>query len=233
MEGKPNFKVILFGLIVGILLITVVVVAGYSYSQKLVGTNKVALPAGQNYLGDNAPDFNNLETPPTAPQRFTAAPDVAWKEFSGKNHPYSFNYPETLTLGVFPNDPTDSVAIVWGNIPAQSNILLNLESISERTPQYVGNLEEYVNNWWKLFPGLKGVKTVTKFTNTNGLVGYRAIFINSADQTPNVDVFFQVPNNQNIAIRLANGILDPVIFDRLVDSVKYTTLSPSSTSGNP
>ena len=232
MEDKPDFKKILLGLIAGTVLIGIVVIAGYTYSQKLIGRNKVTLPAGQNYLGENVPNFSG-ETPPTAPQRFTAPADVAWKEFKGTKFPYSFNYPETLNLGVFPNDPSDAVAIVWGNIPPESNILLDVESVGEKAPQYIGNVEEYVKNWWKSFPGLKGVKSITKFTNANGLVGYRAIYINVADQTPNVDIFFQIPQNRNIVIRLANGSLDPVIFDRIVDSLRYTTESPSPTPKHP
>lgn len=220
---------IVIGLLVGTILVGIIIYVGYSYSQKIMNGNKVALPAGQNYLGENAPNYNG-ETPPTAPQRFTAATDVAWTEFKGTLYPYSFKYPETLTLGVFPNDPSDGVAIVWGNIPPQSNILLNVE---KDKLQSNNTLEEYVNNWWKSYSGLKGVKSVTKFTNTSGLVGYRAIYINSADQTPNVDIFLQVPQDNTTVIRLANGILDSTIFDRIVDSVKYTSGTSKVTPSNP
>ena len=69
---------------------------------------------------------------------------------------------------------------------------------------------------------VEGVDKIDAFQNVNNLKGYRAIFINDVDQTPNVDIFFEVPGNNDLVIHLANGNLDPSIFDRIVDSVKWT-----------
>ncbi|MDP3888551.1 MAG: hypothetical protein Q8Q24_00760 [bacterium] len=225
MSEQPNFQKLAIGLFVGAAILGGVVYGGLKITKK-VG-NKIALPAGPNYLGDKAPDLNNLQNPPTAPQRFTAASDVAWKQLKGKVYRYTLSYPESLPLGVFPNDQADAVAIVWGNIPAQANILLNVEKISDRNPKYAGKTEEFVRNWWTAFSGLKGVKSVDKFTTASGLTGYKASYINAAGQTPNVDVFIQIPDDQNSLIHMANGILDPTIFDRMVDTLKYTASSPS------
>jgi len=208
-------KKMVVGLVLGVAVLAMIVFAGYKYSQRYGG--KITLPGGKTYVGEKSETVN----PPTAPQLFTAGPEVPWVKYQGKIYKYSFSYPETLQLGAFPNDPSDSVAIQWGNIPPERNLLLNVETVSRRDPAYVGKTEDFARNWHRFFSGLKGVKSVKKLTNTSGLVGYKAIYINSLDQTPNVDVFFEVPGDPNHIIHIANGVLDPVIFDRLIDSVSY------------
>lgn len=232
MEQKPDFKKIFLGIILGTAGLAAVIYGGYYYSQKK--GFKLTLPTGGGYTGQQSPAVDN---PPTAPVRFTAPPDTNWLTYIGRTYNYSFAFPETLTLQGF-IDPPDAVGIIWGNLDPKLNLLLDIQSIKALTPQYVGKTEQFVNDWWKFYSGLKGVKSVTKFTNTNGLNGYKAIFIDKSDQSPNVDIFLEIPKNPNLIIHLANGILDPTIFDRIVDSLKYTppkpTTPPSPTpTGNP
>lgn len=217
-QEEVDFKKIGAGVVVGLILLGAITYVGYSISQKRAG--KTLMPAGKTYLGQENPSNVN---PPTAPQRFTAGANVTWKEFKGKS--YTFSYPETLQLAVFPNDPADSVAVVWGNIPAELNILLNIEKIADRDPKYIGKVEELARNWWKFFSGLKGLKSIEKFNSTTGLTGYRVIYINSVGQSPNVDIFFEIPDNTKVA-HIANGVLDPEVFNRIVDSFKY--VAPAS-----
>jgi len=226
MEEGPKPTKLIGGMVVGILVLGGVIYGGYVYSQKYGA--KMTLPSGQTYVGENK-GGQAQDNPPTAPTRFTADASVAWKELKGKIYGYSFSYPETLNLGVFNNDLTDAVAIQWGNIPAQNNILLNIESIEGRSIEYVGKQEEFVRNWWRYFSGLSGVKSVEKFTNTGGLKGYRAYYINKAGQSPNTDIFFEIPGDNKRMIHIANGVLEPALFDRLIDSVKYTAPKPTST----
>lgn len=221
MEEKPEMRKIILGLTLGVIILGMVVYAGYLYAKKY-GT-KITLPGGQTYLGQEAPESTDLANPPTAPLRFTAEPEVPWTELKGKTYPYTFEYPETLSLGVFPNDPNDSVAIIWGNIPPERNIFLNIENVSSRNPAYVGNLESFARNWWQFFSGLSGLRSIESFTSAYGLTGYRAVYTNTVGQSPNIDVFFAIPNNSNKVIHLANGILDPAIFERIVASLRYQT----------
>jgi len=214
---------IALGLGLGNIILALVVYAGYLYSQRYGAAT--SLPLGRNYLGGEAIEqslnFGQSAIPPTAPLIFTAGPEVPWKEYKGKIHPYSFQYPETLKLGSFPDDPSDAVAIILGNIPPQNNILLNVESIFDRDLQYTGKVEEFARNWWRFFSGLTGLRSIEKFTNSRGLIGYRAIYINTAGQSPTVDIFFEIPGDPNKTIRIANGILDLTVFNRIVDSVGY------------
>jgi len=218
-ENNFNIKKVFIGIIIGTLVIGGIIYAGSVISKKNGG--KLTLPTGPAYTGEEA-----QETPPTAPLRFTTSADTKWSTISSKY--YSFSAPENLGLGKF-TDPPESFGIIWGNIDPRNNILADLQSINDRAPQYLGNPEEYVKNWWKFFPGLKGLLSINKITTTNGLSGYRAIYVNTSGQAPNIDVFLSIPNNR--MIHLANGILDPTIFDKIVDSVKY--VGPSAPTATP
>ena len=118
-------------------------------------------------------------------------------------------------------------------------MLLNIEEVKKNTPQYVGKPKDYVQNWWKFFSGLAGVKSVDRFVNANGVVGYKAAYLTARNEVPNTNIFFEVPQDKTIMIHLANGVLDPEIFNRIVDSFKYNptptvTATPStSPTTNP
>lgn len=226
-ETQPDFgKIILFTLL-GLLILGGVTLAGIRFSKKEKG--QLTLPQG-TYLGPSPGAAAPTGQPPTAPLTFTTDPGTAWVSFKGKILPYTFSHPKTLPLSTFPNDESDSVGIVWGNIAPEKNILLNLELIEKRDPVFIKRpKEEYVRNWHKYFSGLKDIASLTTFENSNGLKGYRARFVNTANQTPNVDVFFEVPQRDDLMIHLANGVLDPTIFDRIVDSLNI--LPPSPTPG--
>lgn len=194
----------------------------YRYSQSR--SRNIILPGGTTYLGETPTPIPITSPTPTTPAIFTAASDVAWKTRSGKIYPYSFSYPSTLNLVIFPDDLTDSVAIEWKNIPPQLNILANIELIEDRDKTYVKKPKiEYAKNWYKFFPGLTGVGKVQKFTNVNGLKGYKVWFVNKTGSSPNLDVFFEIPGKPNLMIHMANGIIDSPIFDRMIDSLKWNT----------
>ncbi len=221
---QPNFTKLAIATFVGVVILGAAVYAAYRYSQKQAGN--IVLPGGVTYLGASP---SPGKQPPTAPLRFTADATVSWTTQSGRIYPYSFSYPSTLTLVVFPDDPTDSIAIAWGNVIPQQNLLFNMEIIDKRDESYVNKPKiEYVKNWYKFFSGLKGVASVEPFTNAHGLKGYRASYINYADATPNVDIFFEIPGQKNLMLHAANGIVDPAIFDRIIDSVKWTPVSPTT-----
>jgi len=140
-------------------------------------------------------------------------------------YPYTFTYPSTLTLVVFPNDITDSVGISWNNNSPQANILFRVSDINKVEPamvKYIGKSKEYAQNWWTQYSGgLKGVKSLVEFTNSKGMKGYRVRFLNHSDQAPNEDIFFEVPNRPDLMIRFGNGILDQAVFDRIIDTFSW------------
>ncbi len=205
-------------LVLAVLLIIVIV---YTLIKLIQG--KSVIPSSTN----PTPTAGPVQTQQI--RRFTAPDDIAWKTTSGKIYPFSFSYPENMILNIFIGDVTDSVAVVWDNIPVQQNILFNIEFVDKRDPEAVDKPKiEFVKNWYKNFSGLIGLERIEKFTNTGGLVGYKAIYINTAGQTPNTDVFFELPNRPTLMLHVANGIIDPKIFDRIVDSVRWTPETPAT-----
>jgi len=210
-----------------VVIIAVIALAGIALiTYQLLLKEKPPEEPGSTYLGPS-----NEQKTPTAPLRFTISPTTKWKDYRGKIYPYTFAYPDTLSLVVFTNDPTDSVAISWGNIPAQLNVLIHVDDVSKNQTmqQYLGKPREYVNNWWRQYSGLQGVASVSEFTNANGLRGYRAKYLNNAGETPNDNVFFAVSNRQNLMVMFANGVLDPSVFDRILDSFDWKETAPTAT----
>lgn len=218
-EGQDLNKLII-GSIVAIVLIGGAITVAYVHSQQ--ARSDIVLPGGITYLGPtSAASPSNITSTPT-PEKFTVKADTEWNVHTGLSYPYSFSYPATLKLVVFPKDPNDSVAFDWNGIPVEQNILLNIEKIDARFPQLVNKPKsEYVAAWYKSFPGLKNLGKMEEFTNSKGLKGYKAWYTNTQGETPNVDIFLEVPNSPNLLIHLANGRLEESVFIRIVDSVQW------------
>jgi len=204
-------------------------------SYHLSNTNKgtIAIPAGKTYLGPTEvlPSWTSFSQPTTSPipereesTLFTVDEKTPWNIWKGKHFPYQFSYPETLQLTGFPNDPSDSAGISGSGKKPSENILMSVIELSKNKafePYVKKPKKEFVENWWKQFSGLSGVSTITEFTNKKGLKGYKTRFINAQGQTPNLDIFFEVPGKPELIIRIANGILDETVFDTIVESVSW------------
>mgnify|MGYP001572977386 CR=1 FL=1 len=173
-------------------------------------TSTIILPAGGTYLG------------PT--DTTTPAPTEAFVTIRGRIYPYFFQAPTSLKLVTFPKDTYDIYAIAFDNQPPENNVLIGVDDLrkSDALKKYISvSKRKYVENWWKQFGGLKGVASIVEFTNSNGLKGYRAKFLNSANQSPNEDIFFEVKEPWFV-IHLASGVLERSVFESLVNSVGWT-----------
>jgi hypothetical protein len=193
--------------VIGIVLVII------QYQHAATRTGTIIIPAGNTYLGPSN----------TSPPQPTVS-DAAWHTVQGHIYPYTLSVPGTITLTTFPNDPYDMYA-VSGNDPS-SNVLIGLDNLEKNTSrnQYIKQQKTvYINQWWKQFGGLTGVKSIEPFTNRNGLKGYNVKFLNSAGQSPNLDVFFEIPDHPEYVIHLSNGTLDPAVFTKIVDSVGWET----------
>lgn len=226
-DEQPNITKIVVAAVIGIIILGAISYAGYSYSRKKAG---VTLPGGKTYLGP---------TPTAVAQQkqydvFTVDPNTPWENHYGKLFPFAFSYPTTLPLVVYTGDPADTVSISWNNIPPQNNVLIDVQQVSRFDAKYI-NLpkEQYVKDWWKQFSGLKGLKSLTPFTNAQGLKGYRARYMDYSDQAPIDNVFFEVPNNPKLIIHLANGILDAPIYERVIHSVAWGVVTPTPAAATP
>lgn len=171
------------------------------------------------------PESKSQPAPTTAPAPnvFQAKAGEATKTVNGKVYPFSFSYPESLQLVAFIDDPIDAIAINWNDVPPQQNILANIELLDKKERYYVGRQRAYVEDYWKVFSGLTGIQgTIEEFTNAQGLKAYRVRYSDTNGQAPVQHVFFEVAGNNTVMIHLANGILEPKLFNAMVDSVTYT-----------
>lgn len=172
------------------------VILAYLYSRPREGS--IVLPGGITYLGPSP-----TQTP--------------WATQTGKKFSYSFLYPSSLSLGVFPDDPFDAVTIFWQDTNPQENLLLRVETIPEpKQPK-----KDYVFSWWKQY-NWKGVAGISEFTNGKGLKGYRAKYIDASGKSPYDQVFLEVPGRPELLIWLSGKMVGPAVFDKIVESVSWS-----------
>lgn len=177
-------------------------------------TSTIVLPAGGTYLGPSPTPSPNLQGETLEPQ-FSKS---GFATIKGRKYPYSFEIPKSVKL-VSLGGAFDIYALSINDQPPDQNVLIGVDDLNRTADlkKYIkGSKRTYVENWWKQFSVLKGVTSITEFTNSKGLKGYKAKYINGSD----VDIFFEVPDNRYV-IHLANGPLDKKVFDAIVDSVAW------------
>lgn len=224
IELGQSIKVAAIAGVVGIVLIGFIFIQ-YSMVKNRQGT--IVLPAGDTYLGPTPTPVPQEQSQPASAQqeqKFTAPENDDWVTVRGNVYDYSFRAPSALTLVTFDDDPYDIYAIDWNNLNPSSNVLIGVDNLKndENKVQYVDQPKRtYVDNWWRQFGALKGVSSVVPFVNSQGLQGYRAKYFNQQNQTPFLDVFFEVPGRPELVIHLANGVLSDDVFERIIDSITW------------
>jgi len=218
MDETPHPNVILPAIVVSLLLFAGVF---WAYQSAKNSTSHIVLPGGITYVGPTpttgTPDSRKQETEGKIP----IPPDTKLVERKGVLFPYSFFYPETLSLGVFPNDPYDGITVFYPGTDANTNIFFRVENLTKLGKRaYIGKPMEYANTWWKDY-AWKGVSKVTTFTNKNGLTGYRASYVNDKGETPYDHVFFEVPKRNDLIIWISGKLFAPAVFNQLIDTVKW------------
>jgi hypothetical protein len=239
-ESTPNIKntgMIAAGVSVGLILL---IILQHNLAFQKQGT--IVLPAGGTYLGPTntptpMPQAVAVTSTPTAKStpkagsesyttsdgKFAVGKDAVWVTVKGNKYPYSFSAPKTLSLVPLSQDQYDIYAIAFNNQPPDNNVLVGVDDLrrTEALKKYITiSKRTYVEEWWKQFGGLKGVASIVEFTNSKGTKGYRAKYINSANQTPNEDVFFETPE-PHFVIHIASGVLDAAVFDQMIDSIAW------------
>lgn len=208
---------IALGVSIGLVLL---VILQHNLAFQKSGT--IILPAGGTYLGPtDSPAPTPIEiaavisttTTPVAEKKGT------WVTVKGNKYPYSFEAPSSLKLVPLSKDQYDIYAISINNQPPDSNVLIGVDDLrrTDALKKYIPiSKRTYVEEWWKQYGGLKGIKTIMEFENSKGTKGYRAKYIGS----PTDDVFFEV-GEPHFVIHMAGGVLDPAVFDAIIDSVSW------------
>ena len=228
MEDSSQSRIILPAMIVSALLFIGVFIAFQSSKSR---PSTIVLPGGNTYLGPSPAPFIAVNTATTLSGKIPIPEQTHWVTKNGTIFPYSFSYPEMLSLGVFPDDPYDAITVFYPGTDTNANIFFRVEDLTKlNKEQYIGKPLEYAGAWWKEYRW-KGVASVSEFTNRNGLKGYRAKYLNDQGQTPYDHIFFEVPaspnasqggpGTPNLIIWLSGNIFTPEVFDDIVDSVAW------------
>lgn len=202
---------------IAFLVLTGIVLLAYQYSRPRPGT--IVLPGGITYLGPSPTAQETRDRRQETSWKIPVPEDSVWATQTGKKYPYSFLYPSSLSLGVFPNDPFDAVTIFWKDTNPQENLLLRVETIKDKKKPK----KDYVLDWWKDYTW-KGVADISEFTNSKGLKGYRAKYLDASGTSPFDHVFFEVPDRPELVLWLSGKMLEQGVFDKIVDSVAWTPL---------
>lgn len=218
MERSSEKQVIIPAAIISAVLFIGVFFSYVSARQK---TGTVVLPGGITYLGPTPTATPTSGDTSGTEGKIQIPAGTTWKERTGATFPYAFMYPETLALGVFPNDPYDAITVFHQGTDANANIFFRIENLTTlKKEQYIGNPMEYASTWWQDY-AWEGAENVRAFTNSSGLKGYRATYRNSQGKTPYDHVFFEVPGKPHLIIWMSGRLFEPLVFDRMVDSVSW------------
>lgn len=186
---------------IGILVVFLVLVFGM---YKWVGGKKggVVFPAGLNYTGGETANQQPATKPTLDFAKMMAS--AQWKSVESAKKQYKFDYPEGLNPLVFPGDANDSVTFDIADIPVQLNLMATAENISYYDSKLVGRQEEFVNEYWKYFSGLQGVKSVEKFQNEKGLTGFKAVYVTKGGTDTKTNYFFIIPGQNDRVLHVTN-----------------------------
>jgi len=183
----------------------------------------VVFPAGVNYISPDKTITAGIDKPSPLYDYTKLAESIDWATYKGKIYAYNFEYPKVLTPLTFPNDSADSVTFKVSNTPPELNLMFLVETISSRDSSLVGKPEQFVNNYWKFYSGLKSVQTVTSFKNEKGLEGFKANYLAKSGVVTNDNYFFIIPGDSDHLLHIANifGAEGDALFNRIVNGLSY------------
>lgn len=226
-DGAENKT--LLTLSVGALVVFLLLVGGIYYWVSKKNGGQVVFPAGINYLAPQTSNPSAQNAPAYDYAKMAASAD--WLTFKGKTYNFSFQYPKGLNPLTFPNDSADTVTFKTSNAPPELNLMFLVETISSRDKTLIGKQEEFVRNYWKFFSGLKGLNSITAFTNEKGLSGFKVNYVSKSGALTSDNYFFIIPGDADHMFHAADifPAEGKTIFDRIINSLAYKiqTVTPT------
>ncbi len=182
----------------------------------------IVFPAGLNYTGEETTPAPPVKKPVYDYAALGAAPDSEWISFKSIKSQYTFKHPNLMIPLIFPGDVNDSTTFDVADVPAQFNILVLVETISNYDPKFTGKQEEFVKNYWKFFGGLKGLQSAELFTNEKGLTGFKSVYLNKSGVSTGDNYFFIFPNDGNKIMHMSNVLPKEgeTVFLRMLNSLE-------------
>lgn len=229
LEGQE--KVFLkVGVIVSVIVVFLLLIIVTWHQWTVKRQSEIILHSGVTYTGPTPTPGSNQQT---QAGKFIAKENEPTKIIKGQQYTYSFSIPQSLELVRLDENPYDIWAVKFGNVAPSSAVLIGVDNLqnNEKLKEYINQPKiVYVENWWKQFGGLTGVSSITPFTNSNGLKGYKAKYTTGSGLSGNDDIFFEISSKKNLVIHLSNGVLDQQVFDQIIDSLRWDDESSNNSN---
>lgn len=215
LETRSDITIFLWTIGVVLLLAGI----GWYLVQMHAKQGTIVLPGGITYLGPS-PSPSPLPTPQRT-NSLSVDPNTPWGIHRGKTLPFSFSYPTSLSLGVFPNDPYDSVTILSSAKESRKDIFFRVEDLTLLGKEaYAGNPTAYAQIWWKDY-AWKGVSSLSQTTTASGLTGVIVYYTPDNNTSPVPHAFLSVPNTPSKIIWVTGRFLPEWVFTKLVHSISW------------
>ncbi len=228
-ESNQESKYPLSMISIGILVVFLVLVF-FLYKKAGGKDGGIVFPAGLNYTGEEA----QAPTQPARPNydwSKIAASTTNWTTFASVQKQYSFQHPAELYPLVFPGWEADGVTFDVSEAPAQFNIMVLVEKISDYNSAYAGNLEAFVRNYWKSYGGLKGLNEIEEFTTESGLKGFKANYQTKGGGVAGDNYFFPIPGDNDKVLHVGNVFPAEAntVFMRMLNTFSFDIPTPQPT----
>lgn len=235
-EEAPDFTKIIVGLVIAVVVLGGLVYASYSFTQKKPAGGQT-FPAGFKQPTADTPGAQqgttlasvncslNQPNPDSVwayyikCDRFKGSENATWNAYSNKEFGFDISLPTDLSTVEYAN----GLGINYKEIQAANNLLFSVDIASSRSGEFKDMKGDvYVKNWWRQFSGLTSLKSYEAFTNQFNVKGHKAQYLNFANESPNEEVFYEFPDKPGDYIHFASGILDKTVYDKIIDSFKWT-----------
>ena len=233
-EEAPDFSKIIVGLVIAVVVLGGIVYGSYSLTQKKPGGQ--TFPAGFKQPVSDTPGANqgttlasvncaiNQPNPDSVwafylkCDKFKGSENAKWGAYNNPEFGFDISLPSDLSTVEYQN----GLGINYKNIQAADNLLFSADIASSRSGEFKDMKGDvYVKSWWKQFSGLVSLKSYEALTNQFNVKGHKAQYLNFANESPNEEVFFEIPNRPGDFIHFASGILDKSVYSKIIDSFKW------------
>lgn len=231
LEIPQNFSKVIMGLVIGVVVLGGVVYLGYNMSKK---GSQTVLPSGFPVPTQAVPPINlatmdcakTTKADPTNPwpyyikcDPFKVSADAKWITFEDSKNGFSFDVPDTLKTSPYSN----GMGIEYHELQPNINLLYSVDQQSSRSGEFKNmELANYPANYWRQFSGLTGVREVTQLVNSKNVKYAKAVYVNIANETPAIDVFFEFPSRKGDFVHFGSGALSTDVFNTVIESFKFT-----------
>ena len=238
-EETPEFSKVALGIVIALVVLGGIVYAGYQYSQNQA--KKVTYPNGyQNPEGGkNTP--GNIDCQNRSPDisfwdwynkcdQIKADANAGLETITDEKLGYEIKVPGNIKLQKYEN----GMGIIYKDVTPNLNLLFNIELASKRTGEFK-NLkgQEYVENYWKQYPGLLGIHSLEPIVNSQGYKGYKAFYFVMPNTKGNTEIFFELGDNTGDFIHFSKGILSDDTFNIIIGSFQSLKSKPESAAPSP